>query len=73
MLTLSCVVLAVMLSRPNADQGFLQGLLVVATAMLVVGCWLGQHTTMEVMVAGHQWGQPLWLVVGAVGQQWIMQ
>ena len=37
MLTLSCVVLAVMLSRPNADPGFLQGLLVVATAMLLLG------------------------------------
>ena len=37
MLTLLCVVLAVMLSRPNADQGFLQGLLVVATAMLLLG------------------------------------
>ena len=37
MLTLLCVVLAVMLSRPNADQGLLQGLLVVATAMLLLG------------------------------------
>ena len=37
MLTLLCVVLAVMLSRPDAAQGFLQGLLVVATAMLLLG------------------------------------
>ena len=37
MLTLLCVVLAVMLGHPNEDQGFLQGLLVVATAMLLLG------------------------------------
>ncbi|MCP4506077.1 MAG: hypothetical protein GY826_06740, partial [Fuerstiella sp.] len=36
MLTLLCVVLAVMLSHPNEDHGLLQGLLVVATAMLLL-------------------------------------
>ena len=36
MLTLLCVVLAVMLGHPNEDHGLLQGLLVVATAMLLL-------------------------------------
>jgi len=36
LLTFSCVVLAVMLSRPNGSHAFLQGLLVVATAVLLL-------------------------------------